>query len=122
SDAIVSNPANMRLIDTALIDQILHQPADRIISQRSYDRGVHYKATLQSSRYVVFTTAFPDLEGARRSYATITRIEPQHHLAQAHQVPAAIFFWLYVQNRAHPNFRRLPLRHWLVRGAAPADG
>ena len=120
SDAIVFNPANMRLIHAALIDQILHEPADWIISQRCHDRSVHPKATLQTPGDIVFAAAFPNLEIARRRYSTITRIKPQHHLAETHQVPARIFLWFYLENGAHPVFRRLPLRRSRVQGAARA--
>src|ERR1041384_8264386 len=54
SDAVVRDPANMRLIDAALVNQILHQSAHRIIRERSHHRGIHPKTSLQAARDVVF--------------------------------------------------------------------
>src|SRR5205823_6029020 len=88
--AVILDPFDMRLIDSALIDQILNEPADEIICKRSYDRGVHPETTLQSSRYIVFATAFPDLKNARGVDTAIAWIEPEHHFAQADQIPATL--------------------------------
>ena len=77
----------MRLIDSALINQILDQATDRILRECGYDRGVHPETTPQSARDVVFAAPFPDLKSARCVNAAITRIEPEHHFAQADQIP-----------------------------------
>ena len=74
----------MRLIDAALVNQILHEPADGIISQRRHDRGFQSKTSLQAARDVVLAAALPDLKTARGRNPTISRIETQHHFAQTH--------------------------------------
>ena len=92
ADAIVFNPANVRLIYIALVNQVLHQPPNRIVSERGHDGSVHAKAPPQTSGDVVFAAAFPNAKAARRGYTAFARIEAQHHLTQAHQVPATILF------------------------------
>ncbi len=62
SDAVVVDPANVRLIDAALIDQVLDQTSHRIVSQRGNNRRVESEATFQSARDVVLAAAFPDAE------------------------------------------------------------
>ena len=81
-----------RLIDAALKHQVLHQPADGIVGERRHDRRVQAEAAPQPARDVVFAAAFPDLESARRVDAPVAGIEPQHHLAERHQAPAAVGF------------------------------
>src|SRR5260370_30876747 len=85
--AVILDPFDMRLIDSALINQILHETADGIICKCGYDRGVHPETTPQSARDIVFATAFPDLKSARGVNAAIAWIEPDHHFAQADQIP-----------------------------------
>jgi hypothetical protein len=45
---------------------------------------------MQTAGYVVFTATLPDLEVARRMDAAFTGIQPQHHLAEAEKIPAAL--------------------------------
>ena len=79
----------MRLIDSALINQILDQATDRILRECGYDRGVHPETTPQSARDVVFAAPFPDLKSARCVNATVAGIEPEHHFAETHKIPSA---------------------------------
>ena len=88
--AVILDPFEMRLIDSALINQILNQTADGIVCQRGNDRGIHSETTPQSARDVVFATAFPNLKSARGVNAAIAWIEPEHHFAQADQIPTAL--------------------------------
>ena len=95
ADAVVLHPLNVRLIHTALVDQILDKPTDRIVGKCCHDGGIQTEASLQSARDVVFAAAFPNLERARRVNAPLARIEPQHHLAKADDVPFTVIFWFY---------------------------
>src|SRR5205823_14417394 len=45
-DAVVRNPANQRRIHAALINEVLNQPANRIVGECSDDRRVHSEAAL----------------------------------------------------------------------------
>src|SRR6185503_2574882 len=98
SDAVEVNPLQVRLVHAALVDQILDQAAHGVVRQCSDDRGVHAKASLQAARDVVLTATLPNLEVTRGRNASLARIEPQHHLAEAHNVPATLRLWLSHQN------------------------
>ena len=62
SDAVIFDPFNVRLIDAALIDQVLHKPSDWIVGKRGHDRGVEAKASFQPARDVILSAAFPHFE------------------------------------------------------------
>src|SRR5207248_5443911 len=55
ADAIVLNPAHERLINAALINQILEQTADRITGEGGDDGAFHTEAALQPTRDVVLS-------------------------------------------------------------------
>src|SRR5438552_3785319 len=82
--------ANQRLIDPALIDQVLDQTSYRIIGKRRDDGRVQSEAALEAAGNVVFTASLTNVETACGRDACLTWIQAQHHLAQCHQVPAAI--------------------------------
>src|SRR6185312_485118 len=90
SDAVIGNPLHMRLIDAALINQVLHQAAHWIIGESRHHGGVEPEAALQAASDVVFAPAFPHTKAARGSDARIPGIEPEHHFSQAHQVPLTL--------------------------------
>src|SRR5215212_5575774 len=90
SNPVELHPLDVRLVHAALINQILDQAADCVLSERSDDRSVHPEATLQAPRDVVFTAAFPDLKVARGSDASFTCIETQHYFTETDDVPAAV--------------------------------
>src|SRR5262249_62252573 len=98
ADAVELDPAHVRLIDAALINQILHQTSDGIVSQRSHDRGVHAETSLQTARDVVLAPTFPHLKVACGRHAPIARIEAQHYFAEAHQIPTASVLRSYFQS------------------------
>ena len=90
-DAVVLHPLHVRLVHAALQHQVFDQPAHGIIGQRGHHRRLQSEAPPQPARHVVLAAALPHLELARRGHPHIAGIEPQHHLAQAHQVPLALF-------------------------------
>ena len=57
ADAVVLNPPHQRLINAALINQILKQAANWISGKGSDYRGIHAEAALQSACHVVFAAA-----------------------------------------------------------------
>ena len=87
---VVLHPGDA-LFDAALEHQVFHQASHRVVGQRGHDGGVEAEAALQPARDVVLAAAFPHLERASGMDAAIARVEPQHHLAQGHAVPAAGF-------------------------------
>ena len=95
--AIELSPMHVRLIDAALIHQVLNKTADGIVSQRRDDSRIQPEASLQTTCDVIFTAAFPDLKAARGGYASVSRIKPQHYLAETYQIPAALAFRFYFQ-------------------------
>ncbi len=80
ANAVKLHPLQMRLVHTALVDQILDQSTNCVIGERGHDRGVHTETALQSARDVILTAAFPHLKTARGRDTSLTRIETHHHL------------------------------------------
>src|SRR5579859_7155898 len=99
--AVVLHPADQRLIDAALINEILKQPSDRIIRESRNDRGVQAETPFQSASDVVFPAAFAHFKGARRGDAPVTRVESEHDFAQTDDVPAALL--LRLNRQTHPS-------------------
>ena len=87
--AVVLDPREVRLVHAALVDEVLDEPAHRVVDEGRHHRGVEAEAALEAAGHVVLAAAFPDLEGARGVDAALAGVEAQHHLAQAHQVEAA---------------------------------
>src|SRR6266478_3682539 len=100
SNAVIADPADQGLVDSSLMDQILQQPADGVVGECRHDRRLETEASLESARNVVFSPAFRHFKGARRPHPPVSRLEPQHHLAQADQVPPALF--LRFDRQCHP--------------------
>src|SRR5262249_297300 len=92
ADAVIVHPADMTLIDSALVDKVLDEPANRIISERCDNGGAHTEAALQTAGNVILAAAFPDAKLARGGNAAVARIEPQHHFAETYKVPLAAFY------------------------------
>src|SRR5262245_12443527 len=92
SNAVVLHPANVGLLNAPLVNQILNQAAHWIVSKCCYNSSFQAKAALQPSSHVVLSPTFPTLKSSRGCNPSIPRIEPQHHLSQADQVPSAVGF------------------------------
>ena len=92
SHAVIFHPLHVRLVDAALIDQVLNQTAHGIVGERGHDRRLHSEAALQPAGDVVFAAAFPCLKSPRRVNSPVARVEPQHHFAERDQVPSAAIF------------------------------
>src|SRR5579863_2045348 len=89
ADAVIRNPTHEGLIDAGLKDQVLNETAHRIVDEGSDVGRFQAKATLQPSRDIVFAASLAHFECARCRDALLAGIEPQHHLAEADQVPTA---------------------------------
>jgi len=92
ADTVVFCPFDVRLIDAALIDQILNETPDRVVRQRGDDGRVKPETAFEAACDVVFAAALPNLEGTRRVDALIARIEPEHYLTERNDVPFTIVF------------------------------
>jgi hypothetical protein len=89
-DAVVRHPEDVRLVDAALVEEVLDQTTDWVVDERGDDRRVEPEAAAQPARDVVLAPALPDAEAAGRGDSTVARVEPEHHLAEGNQVPAAL--------------------------------
>src|SRR5581483_9754765 len=71
-------------------DEILDQPADRVIGERGDDAGAQSEAAAQTPRDVVLASALPRVEGTGGRDATVARIEAEHHLPERNEVVTAL--------------------------------
>ena len=62
ADAVVRDPADVRLVDAALEHQVLDEPADGVVGERGDDRRAQPEAAAQAAGDVVLAAALPDLE------------------------------------------------------------
>src|SRR5262249_44840866 len=101
ADAVVLHPADVRLVDAALKDQILDAAPDRVVGECRNERGVESEAALETAGNVIFAAAFPGAERPRGMNARVSGIEAQHHFSERHEIPAASLFRRNVERRAH---------------------
>ena len=64
---------DVRLVDAALVDEVLHEAAHRVVDEGRDHRRVQAEAALEAAGDVVFAAAFPDLERARGVDAALAR-------------------------------------------------
>src|SRR5439155_17645169 len=62
--AAIRHPLYVGLIDASLINEVLDEPADRIIRERGNDGSVQTETSFETARDVILTAAFPDLKRA----------------------------------------------------------
>src|SRR5437899_1490130 len=94
---VILHPPDQRLIDSALVHQVLKQASHRIVRNSGDDGSFEAKTALQPAGNVIFTPAFRDGKRACRGHAVIAGIKTQHDLAQADEAPAVSFLWFDVQ-------------------------
>src|SRR5260221_561944 len=126
SHYIQSKPSSeIVFIPQHLVDQRTELPID-FLSDRfpadQFAKCVPIHEVLRHNRSKALASVFPNLKLSRGRNPAIARIEPQHHFAQAHQVPATILFWFYIERGTHLILSHSPLRRGLVQDAAPAYG
>src|SRR5215470_9439193 len=90
--AVVFNPLDVRLVHSSLINQVLDQPADRIVSERGDNGSIQSEATLESTSNVVFATSLPNPKLARVSNPRVPGVKAEHYLSEHHQIPTAFRF------------------------------
>src|SRR6185295_5624779 len=101
AQAVEIAPDDMRGIDAALADEILHQPAQIVLRQSGDDTGTLAPAFAHSAGDIVFAAAFPHLELAGGAHAAEAGIETQHHFAEGDAVPFHIGRGANLQHVAH---------------------
>jgi hypothetical protein len=82
TNAIVGVPLNERRIDATLHDEIFYQAADGILWKSSDDCRAQAEAFAHPTGDIVFASAFPGIELARRPDAALAGIEAKHHLSK----------------------------------------
>src|SRR5256885_15117840 len=80
-------PDDVRGIDAALADEILHKPAQIVPRQGGDHAGALAPAFAHGAGDIVFAAAFPHLELAGGAHAAEAGIEAQHQLAEGDTVP-----------------------------------
>src|SRR2546425_1700864 len=88
SNSIKGNPADVRLVDATLINEVLNQASNRIVRERGDQGRIHAEASTQSACDVILASALPNPKCSRGRDAAVARIQPQHHFAETHEVPA----------------------------------
>src|SRR6188508_3199235 len=64
SNSVVLHPANVRLVHTPLINQILDEATHRIVSKCCHNSSFQAKAALQPAGHVVLSPTFPALKSS----------------------------------------------------------
>ena len=105
TDTIVIAPLNVIYIHATLHDEILHQPANLVVSKCRDDTGFQPETTPQTARHVIFAAAFPHIEIPSRAHAAIAGIKAQHDFPQRNHVVPALIGGLNFKNGHRP--RRL---------------
>ncbi len=125
ADAVVRHEAHVAEVDAALQQQVLEQPADRVVDECRDDGGSQPEAAAQAAGHVVFAPALPHPKRARGVDPGVAGVEAQHHFAQAHEVEAA--FGGGSQRQAHRRILsnaslrvKIPLARPIPRGEHPA--
>src|SRR6185436_18776062 len=88
-DAVVLDPLDVRLVDAALVDEVLDEPPHGVVGEGRDDRRLEPEAAPQTARDVVLAAALPGLERARRRDPPVARVEAEHDLAERDEVEAA---------------------------------
>src|SRR5262245_6520559 len=84
--SVVRLPDEIAGVDAALQHEIFDEAPDRIVGERSDDRGTLVEAATQPASDVVLAAPFPGVQDTCRVNSSFTGIEPQHYFAQAHDV------------------------------------
>ncbi len=84
------NPAQERRVDSALEDEVLDESSDVVVDERRHHRGAQAEAPAQPTCDVVLAASFPDVERAGVPDPPVSRVEPQHHLAECDEVEPAL--------------------------------
>ena len=91
ADAVGLLPVDQRGVNAALLDEILHQHTDLVVSESGDDGGVQAEALVQAADDVVLAAAFPCTEASCGADPALARIQAEHNLAQGNGVKLAVF-------------------------------
>ena len=86
ADAVCLLPVDQICGNAALLDEILHQSADLIVSESGDDSCLHAEALVQAADNVVFAAAFPCTEGSGCTDTALAGIQTEHYFAQRYSV------------------------------------
>src|SRR5471030_649880 len=114
AQAVEIAPDDVRCVDAALADEILHQPAQIVFRQGGDDAGALAPALAHGAGDIVFAAAFPHLELAGGAHAAEAGIEAQHHLAERDTVPFHVSGGADLQHVAHAYCPRMRLMRAMV--------
>jgi hypothetical protein len=89
ADAVVGDPADIRLVDPTLVDEILDEPADRVVGERGDDGRFQPEATPEPAGHVVLAAPLPNFEASRRRNPRVARVEAKHHFAERDEIETA---------------------------------
>jgi hypothetical protein len=92
ANSVIRDPSHILLANAALQHEIFDQPSDGIVGQRGDNGSIESEAAPKPASDIVFTAAFPCTEIAGSGNTTVPRVETQHDLAQADQIPHALTF------------------------------
>ena len=90
ADPVERDPEHMRGVDAPCQHQILDEASNRVVREGRHDRGGEPEAAAHAPCDVVFAAALPDVEAARSRDSPGSRVEPEHHLAERHEIEAAL--------------------------------
>src|SRR5579864_6704961 len=97
TDAVVWPPTNQRGINPTLQDQILQEPAHRVVCQSCGDCRAQTKTSAQPASHIVFPAAFRRPKVPSGVDPLLARVKSQHHFTEAYAIPAVIFNGFYCQ-------------------------
>src|SRR5689334_900845 len=89
-DAVVVTPDDAG-IDAALENQILDEPADWVVGERSDNSSAEPETAPEAARDVVLSSTLPGAKASSGVDPRVARIQTKHHLAERDEVVAACF-------------------------------
>ncbi len=90
---IISAPLHIIGSHAALQNKILDQPPNLVIRKGRHHGCLQSKTAPQPARHIILAAALPSAKLPRRPHPTLTRIEPQHDLAQRDTIKFTFSSW-----------------------------
>ena len=89
ADAVVGNEPYVRLVDAALVDEVLKEPADGVVCKRRNNGGIEPEAAFEPAGDVVLATSFPGSKRSRGGDTALSWIESEHHFSEGYEIELA---------------------------------
>ena len=83
ADTVSLLPVDQVCAYAALLDEILHEFADFVVSESGDNSSIHAEALVQAADNVVLAAAFPCAERTCCADASLTGIKAEHYFAKA---------------------------------------